>query len=86
MVEIAVQDSGIGLELSDIDRIFNPLEQADNSRDKKFQGIGSGLSLAKTLAELLSGNIRAESKGPGQGSTFYFTLPVKPYSLDDLGQ
>ena len=86
MVEFAVQDSGIGLELSDIDRIFNPLEQADNSRDKKFQGIGSGLSLAKTLAELNKGTIRAESKGPGQGSTFYLTMPVKPYNPDDLGQ
>ncbi|MEW6186412.1 MAG: ATP-binding protein [Thermodesulfobacteriota bacterium] len=75
-IRISVSDTGIGLEEKDLERIFEPFEQADNSASRKFQGTGLGLSLSKQMVELHGGRIWAESKGQGQGSVFHFILPV----------
>ena len=75
-LQISVSDSGIGLEKEDLDRIFNPFEQADTSKCQKYQGTGLGLSLTKSLIELHHGKIWAESDGHGTGSKFTFTLPI----------
>jgi signal transduction histidine kinase len=75
-VEISVKDTGIGLSPGDIDRVFNPFEQADGSSTRKYQGTGLGLSLTKSLVELHGGRIWAESAGKGKGAAFSFTLPV----------
>jgi PAS domain S-box-containing protein len=75
MVEISVQDSGIGLSPSDINRIFKPFEQVESSRSRRFHGTGLGLSLTKVLVELHKGKIWAESDGLNKGSTFYFRIP-----------
>ena len=76
-LQISVSDSGIGLEKGDLDRIFNPFEQADTSKRRKYQGTGLGLSLTKSLIELHDGKIWAESDGLGTGSKFTFTLPIQ---------
>jgi signal transduction histidine kinase len=81
MLEFAVSDNGIGLESSDLERIFRPFEQVDGSESRSFQGTGLGLSLTRRLVELHGGTIWVESAGIGQGSTFYFTLP--PQSMSD---
>jgi signal transduction histidine kinase len=73
---ISVTDTGIGINADDLDRIFNPFEQVENSASRKFQGTGLGLSLTKSLVELNGGKIWAESEGVGRGSTFNFKLPV----------
>ena len=75
-IEVSVSDTGIGIKPEDQARIFNTFEQADGSVKKKYQGTGLGLSLVKKLVELHGGQIRAESKGEGKGSTFYFIIPV----------
>jgi signal transduction histidine kinase len=75
-VLISVSDSGIGLKQDDLDRIFNPFEQVESSRSRKFQGTGLGLSLVKTLVNLHGGQIWAESEGDGKGSVFRLELPV----------
>ena len=75
-VEFVVADSGIGINPADLERIFNRFEQADGSSQKKFQGIGLGLSLSKRYVELHDGRIWAESGGEGQGSVFRFLIPV----------
>ncbi|UCF91254.1 MAG: PAS domain-containing protein [Desulfobacterales bacterium] len=75
-VEIAVTDTGIGLERDDLERIFDPFEQADNLCRRKVQGTGLGLSLTKNLVELHGGMIWVESDGEGQGSTFRFVIPI----------
>jgi len=74
-VEISVADNGIGLTPEDLDRIFNPFEQAETSSNKRFQGTGLGLSLTKNMIELHSGKIWVESDGEGKGSVFRFTIP-----------
>ena len=76
-VKISVRDTGIGLKAEDLERVFAPFEQADNSVSRKYQGTGLGLSLTKRLVELHGGKIWAESGGEGKGSKFTFVLAVE---------
>jgi PAS domain S-box-containing protein len=76
VIEISVQDTGIGIKGEDLQRIFNPFEQADNSASRKYQGSGLGLSLTKRLVELHGGRIWAESEGEGKGSKFILLIPI----------
>ena len=66
LIDISVQDTGIGIRGEDLQRIFNPFEQVDNSASRKYQGTGLGLSLTRRLVELHGGRIWAESKGEGK--------------------
>ncbi|MGD8889607.1 MAG: ATP-binding protein, partial [Desulfobacterales bacterium] len=75
-IQISVEDSGIGLNQEDLERIFHPFEQVDNSASRRFPGTGLGLSLTKSLVELHGGKIWAESEGEGKGTTFSFCIPV----------
>jgi len=77
-VGISVRDTGSGLEKEDLDRIFDPFEQADNSASRRYQGTGLGLTLTRRLVEIHGGNIWAESEGPGKGSRFRFLIPLNP--------
>jgi signal transduction histidine kinase len=73
---ISVSDTGLGLKQDDLERIFNPFEQADNTETRDFEGTGLGLALTRKLLELHGGMIWAESAGLGKGSAFHFVLPV----------
>ena len=75
-VKISVQDSGIGLKFEDLRRIFDPFEQVDGSKSRKYQGTGLGLALAQIMVELHGGRIWAESDGEGQGSKVSFVIPM----------
>ncbi len=74
LLDIAVTDTGIGIEPQLIDYIFNIFTQADESYTRKQGGAGLGLALSRKLAELMGGSITVESK-PGKGSTFHLLLP-----------
>ncbi|MBA3027766.1 MAG: hypothetical protein FP816_03005 [Desulfobacteraceae bacterium] len=78
MVEIIVQDSGIGISAEDLDRIFHPFEQLKNKNNSIHRGTGLGLALTRNFVELHGGKMWAESLGQGKGSTFHFTLPLAP--------
>ena len=73
-LRIAVRDTGIGLTAEAIDRLFQPFSQADSSTSRKYGGTGLGLAISDRLAGLMGGGVRAESEGPGCGSTFTLTL------------
>jgi signal transduction histidine kinase len=75
-LQISVEDSGIGLRKEDLQRVFEPFEQVENSASRQFQGTGLGLSLTKSLVELHGGKIWAESQGEGKGATFSFCIPM----------
>ena len=78
-VEIAVQDTGIGIRAEDIPKLFQPFTQLDASLARRYQGTGLGLALTKRLVELHGGQIWAESEGEGKGSNFTFILPLQDH-------
>ncbi|PWV88466.1 signal transduction histidine kinase LytS [Paenibacillus cellulosilyticus] len=80
-VEIRVSDTGIGIEASMRERIFDAFEQADPSETRNYEGTGLGLSITKRLVELHGGAIGLESR-LGQGTVFTFTLPRSHAILD----
>lgn len=70
-----VIDTGIGIQSSKVNFIFDIFRQADDSHTREYEGAGIGLSVAKSYVELLGGRIWVDTK-LGQGSGFYFTLPA----------
>ena len=75
-VEFSVHDSGVGISPENLPHVFERFYRVDRSRSRALGGSGIGLTIAKALVEGMGGRIWAESAGPGQGSTFAFTLPA----------
>lgn len=74
-VAFRVSDSGIGLSSEQLAHIFERFYRADKSRSRALGGSGIGLTIARSLAQAMGGNIQVESAGLGQGSSFLLTLP-----------
>jgi PAS domain S-box-containing protein len=77
MYHITVRDTGIGIPVERLDRLFLSFSQLDASTTRKYGGSGLGLAISKRLAELMGGTIWVESEY-GKGSTFHFTFVANP--------
>ena len=75
-IEITVKDTGIGISKEKLSKIFESFTQADSSTTRKFGGTGLGLTISKSLAELMSGNLTVKSD-PGRGSAFTLHMPLE---------
>lgn len=75
-VVVRVRDDGIGIAAEHMDAVFNMFEQVDGAAGSANKGLGIGLNLVKTLAEMHGGSITAHSDGVGTGSTFVLRLPA----------
>jgi signal transduction histidine kinase len=73
-LNLAVSDTGIGIEKKDLDQIFEKFHQGDLSSSKKYRGTGLGLAIVKQFANLLGGEVAVESE-VSKGSVFTVTLP-----------
>lgn len=74
-VIIFIKDTGLGVNKSDIDKIFNEFYKSDKSRHN-MTNLGLGLAICQRIIEKHNGKIWAESKGSGKGTTISFTLPL----------
>lgn len=72
---ISVSDTGIGIAEGDLEKLFQPFSRVNGSLTRKITGAGLGLSISRKLVEMQGGRIGVESK-LGEGSRFFFTLPV----------
>ncbi len=79
-VTVSVTDQGLGISREDQKRLFTKFYRVDTAMTREIGGTGLGLSICKTIIELLGGEIGCKSK-PGQGSTFWFSLPVAPVEM-----
>jgi len=75
-IEIAVADSGIGIDAAALPRLFKDFTQADPSTTRRYGGAGLGLSIAREFSRLMGGDVSATST-PGEGSTFTLSLPAE---------
>ncbi len=76
-----VEDSGIGIPKEKQAHIFNAFTQADTSTTRQYGGTGLGLTICKQLIHLMGGEMGVHSQ-PGEGATFWFTLPLSPASAE----
>ena len=74
-VTTIVQDNGIGIDDHKINSIFSEFVQGDDNRNRRYGGVGLGLSISRKIIELHGGEIQANSR-KGLGSSFSFTLPA----------
>ncbi|TKB43144.1 ATP-binding protein [Thalassotalea mangrovi] len=86
-IAIHIKDTGIGLSEEQLQAIFDPFRQADNSTSRRFGGTGLGLTISQSLAKMMDGRIEVTST-LNRGSTFSLIIPdrcsaVEPYQIPD---
>lgn len=86
MLEIAIQDTGIGISEESASRLFQPFEQADISATRQIGGTGLGLTISKKLAGLLGGDVVLRRTEVGKGSTFVFSFSTGQLSEQSFSQ
>ena len=77
-IEIAVADTGAGINPKFLPYVFDRFRQADQTTTRHYGGLGLGLAIVRHLIELHGGTVHAESPGEGQGATFTAKLPISP--------
>jgi CheY-like chemotaxis protein len=85
-VEIAVSDTGAGIEPEFLPFVFERFRQADGTSTRQYGGLGLGLAIVRHLVELHGGQVHAASLGHNQGSTFTVELPLMAVQAEGSGQ
>ncbi len=85
ILEIEVEDTGIGIEEEAIGKVFNAFEQGEASRGRRFGGLGLGLAITRNLVEAHGGDISVTSEGRDKGATFTLRLATCAQPLPSEG-
>src|SRR5215510_6735357 len=75
-IEIAVKDTGIGIDPRFLPHVFDRFRQADASSTREYGGLGIGLAIVRHIVEMHGGSVSASSPGKGRGATFMIRLPL----------
>lgn len=81
--EFTIEDNGVGMEAEFIDHIFEPFVREAMDVRSSYQGTGLGMTIAKSILDLMDGNIRVESR-KNVGSTFTVTIPFEKVMRDEI--
>ncbi|WP_176365164.1 hybrid sensor histidine kinase/response regulator [Pseudoalteromonas ulvae] len=81
-ITFTIRDTGIGMNAYTISQLFKPFTQANSSSQRRHEGVGLGLSIAKQLLNLMQGDIQCRSE-LGQFTEFYFYLPYQAAEQSD---
>lgn len=84
VLKVAVQDTGIGIQKQDLERLFQRFMRLDMKKNATIEGSGLGLAITKRLVDLMHGEIHVESEY-GKGSTFYVSIPQEVMSRGPVG-
>lgn len=79
-VHVAIQDTGVGISPEETKKVFSKYEQTEAGKDASLKGTGLGLAICKEIISLHKGRVWVKSQ-PGEGSTFFFSLPVNPIKV-----
>jgi len=82
-IRVQVKDTGIGISRDDLPKLFKRFSQVDAATNRRYEGTGIGLALAKEIVELHGGRIGVESE-PGRGTTMTFTIPLRVEAPDGV--
>ncbi len=74
-LDFFVEDSGIGIQKKDYNKVFAPFSKVENPEIRMYRGTGLGLAICRKIAELLHGDLSFSSE-PGKGTTFHFIIPL----------
>ena len=83
MLRIEVEDSGVGIDEAQLERVFDAFHQAEGAFDRRYTGTGLGLTIARELARAMGGDLKARSR-VGEGSVFVFRAPLPPALPDTV--
>jgi PAS domain S-box-containing protein len=75
---VEVSDNGVGIEADVLPRLFHTFEQGDRTVNRRFGGLGLGLSIVRSLVEMHKGSVTASSEGTNKGATFVISLATVP--------
>ena len=83
MIAFKVADSGVGIPVGEVEKVFSSFYQVDGSTTREHGGTGLGLTISRRLTELMGGTLSLESEGHEKGTTAHFSLPAYREQLTD---
>ena len=83
MIAFKVADSGVGIPVGEVEKVFSSFYQVDGSTTREHGGTGLGLTISRRLTELMGGTLSLESEGHEKGTTAHFNLPAYCEQLTD---
>jgi signal transduction histidine kinase len=82
-LEFVVEDTGIGLPAHQQESIFERFSQSDIGNNRKYGGTGLGLTISRSLVQMMGGSMWVKST-EGEGASFYFTITYVPIASEDV--